>query len=300
MIARTRHHGAKLGAIEAGGTKLVLAAAYGPDAILARTEIPTAAPADSFEAICAFFARHAPFAAIGVASFGPVEVNPASPAYGKILKTPKPGWAGVNYCAALAAFGCPVAIDTDVNGAAFAEWRAARGRGVETLAYATVGAGIGVGVLRGGRALTGLHHIEMGHIRPARDAACDPFEGCCPFHGPCLEGLASGSAIVKRWGKPLSDLGPDEAALIGHYLGQMCATIVFAHMPDRIVLGGGVMKTAGLMERVRREASALLGDYIGAAPLGGDLSDYIVRPAHGDNSGIVGALILAEEAARQR
>lgn len=287
-----------LGAIEAGGTKMVVAVAESADRILARQEFPTTSPAETFAAVSGFLAGHAPFAAIGVASFGPVEVNPGSPDYGCILKTPKPGWAGADFRAALSRFNCPVAVDTDVNGAALAEWRAAKGQGVANLAYPTVGTGIGVGIVRGGALLTGLHHLEIGHIRPARDTERDPFEGCCPFHGPCLEGLASGLAIIGRWGKPLSELGPGAVALIANYLGQMCATIILTHMPDRIVLGGGVMKTAGLIDGVRRETRTLLGDYIGAAALSGDLAGYIVPPALGDNAGVTGALLLAEGARR--
>lgn len=287
-----------LGAIEAGGTKMVVAVAEDVDCILARQEFPTAAPAETFPAMRAFLAAHAPFAAIGVASFGPVEVNPSSPAYGRILTTPKPGWAGADFRAALGGFNCPVAVDSDVNGAALAEWRAAKGEGVANLAYATIGTGIGVGVVRSGATLPGIHHFEMGHIRPARDSARDPFEGCCPFHGPCLEGLASGPAINKRWGKPLSELGLDAITLIASYLGQMCLTIILTHMPERIVLGGGVMKTAGLLDGVRRETRALLNGYIGAAALSGDLAGYIGRPALGDNAGVTGALLLAEGARR--
>jgi fructokinase len=285
-----------LGAIEAGGTKMVVAVARDAAAILARHELPTAAPAETFAAIAEFLSKHAPFDAIGVASFGPVEVNPSAPNYGAILKTPKPHWSGASFADALKRFNCPVAIDSDVNGAALAEWRAAQGTGVANLAYATIGTGIGVGVVRGGKTLPGMHHFEMGHIRPARDARRDPFDGCCPFHGPCLEGLASGPAIIRRWGKPLSDLGTNEVSLIGRYLGEMCLTIILTHMPDRIVLGGGVMKTPGLIEAVRAETDALLNGYIGAARLSGDLSDYIARPALGDNAGVTGALLLAEKA----
>lgn len=139
-----------LGGIEAGGTKIVLAVARDPGAILARAEIPTVGPGETCEAICAFFSRHAPLAALGVASFGPLDVNPASPRHGRILETPKPGWAGVDLLNELGAFACPVVVDTDVSGGALAEWRAATGQGVANLAYATIGTGIGVGVVRGG------------------------------------------------------------------------------------------------------------------------------------------------------
>jgi fructokinase len=287
-----------LGAIEAGGTKMVVAVARDPDAILARQELPTTTPAETFAAIADFLSKHAPFDAIGVASFGPVEVNPAAPDYGSILKTPKPHWSGASFVAALKRFNCPVAVDSDVNGAALAEWRAARRAGADNLAYATIGTGVGVGVVRGGKTSPGMHHFEMGHIRPSRDTLRDPFEGSCPFHGACLEGLASGPAIIKRWGKPLSELGLNEAALIARYLGEMCLTIVLTHMPDRIVLGGGVMKTPGLTEAVRAETRALLNGYISATRLSGDLGDYIVRPALGDNAGVTGALLLAADAVK--
>lgn len=286
-----------LGAIEAGGTKIVVAVARDADAILERLVIPTTSPEECFDAIRAFFAAHAPIEAIGVASFGPVEVHPASPAHGKILKTPKPGWAGADFRKELLPFDCPVVVDTDVNGAALAEWRAAKGQGVANLAFATIGTGIGVGVVRAGATLPGMHHFEMGHIRPARDPRADSFEGCCPFHGACLEGLASGPAIMARWGKPLSEIGSDAVALVARYLGEMCLTIILTHMPDRIVLGGGVMKTPGLIEAVRRETRGLLNGYIGADRLSGDLSDYILRPALGDNAGVTGALLLAERGA---
>ncbi len=289
-----------LGGIEAGGTKTVLAVAHEPEAILACAEIPTASPAETFAAIRRFFQDHAPLAAIGVASFGPVEVNPGSPAYGRILATPKTGWAGADFRAALSPFNCPVGVDTDVNSAALAEWRATTGQGVANLAYATVGTGVGVGIVRGGRTLPGMHHFEMGHIRPARDERRDPFAGSCSFHGPCLEGLASGTAIMSRWGKPLSALGPEEVALIAGYLGQLCLTIILAHMPDRIVLGGGVMKTPGLRDAVRRQTRALLNGYIEAAPLCGDLQNLIMQPALGDDSGVVGALLLASAAREGR
>lgn len=287
-----------LGGVEAGGTKMVVAVARDPAAILARAEIPTASPSETFAAICAFFESYAPLDGIGVASFGPVEVNPTSPAYGRILKTPKAGWADADYRAALAPFNCPVAVDTDVNGAALAEWRAVSDQGVANLAYATIGTGIGVGIVRDGRTLSGMHHFEMGHVLPARDEGRDPFAGNCPFHGPCLEGLASGTAIMRRWGKPLSALGPEEIALIAGYLGQMCLTIILTHMPDRIVLGGGVMKTPGLIEAVRAEARALLAGYINVQALAGDLSDYLDRPALGENAGVLGALLLADGARR--
>ena len=287
-----------LGAIEAGGTKMVVAVAHDADAIVARRELPTTTSAETFAAITDFLSTHAPFEAIGVASFGPVEVNPSAPNYGAILKTPKPHWSGVSFTEPLKRFNCPVAVDSDVNGAALAEWRAARGAGVDNLAYATIGTGIGVGVVRGGETLRGMHHFEMGHIRPARDAARDPFEGACPFHGACLEGLASGPAIIKRWGKPLSELAAKEVALIARYVGEMCLTIILAHMPDRIVLGGGVMNTAGLIDAVRDETRALLNGYIGAKRVEGDLGDYIVRPVLGDNAGVTGALLLAESMRR--
>ncbi len=290
-----------IGAVEAGGTKFVAALATSDGAILARTRIPTETPATTFPALAAFFraaaATHGPIAAFGIASFGPLDIDPASPAYGTFTTTPKPGWSGARFHDCLAEFGAPIAVETDVNGAALGEW--ASGAGAElsrtgsTLAYTTIGTGIGTGIVQSGRPLAGFSHFESGHIPVPRDPATDPFAGLCPYHGDCLEGLAAGPAIAARWGESLS-ANPDPAriALIAGYIAQLAATLVLLHMPDRLVFGGGVMKAPGLLGAVRSATEARLGGYIAAPQLDPGLTRYIVAPALGDDAGITGAVML--------
>ena len=287
------------GAIEAGGTKFVCAVGYSPDAFIANKTFLTTTPEETFASVIEFFRKierdYQPLARIGVASFGPVDIDPASPAYASILKTPKSGWSGVNFLEQLAPLDAPVTVETDVNGAALGEYTYGAGRALQSIAYVTVGTGIGVGVVKNGQPLSGIGHYEMGHIRPPRDQARDPFEGRCPFHGGCLEGLASGPAIIDRWGAPLCELGPEAVALESEYLSHLALTIVLAHMPERIVFGGGVMKTLGLNEKLRADTARLLGGYIQAEALSGDLEDYIVSPALGDLAGVTGAMALATQ-----
>jgi fructokinase len=284
-----------LGAIEAGGTKFVLAIASPGGAILERTRIDTAHPDTTFPEIAAFFrsasARHGPIAAFGIASFGPIDIDPASASYGTFTTTPKPGWSGARFHDALAGFDVPIAVDTDVNGAALGEWLKGAGKGCGTLAYTTIGTGIGTGIVKGGRSVSGFSHYESGHIRPPRDAARDPFTGTCPFHGDCLEGLASGPAIKSRWGHDLSAATPDQIDLIASYVGDLAATLVLVHMPEKLIFGGGVMKVEGLIDGVRGHTRARLAGYVPAFDT--DLSDRIVAPGLGDDAGITGAIELA-------
>lgn len=291
-----------IGAIEAGGTKFVLAVARSDGTILAETRIPTLTPAETFPAIAALFraaaAEHGPIAAFGVASFGPIDIDPASPAYGTFTTTPKPGWSRARFHDVLAQFGAPIVVDTDVNGAALGEWSQGAGIGTTTLAYTTVGTGIGTGIVKHGKPLLGFSHYESGHIPMARDPALDPFPGRCPYHGDCLEGLASGPAIEQRWGTSLSKLASphEKVELIAGYLAQLAASLVLLHMPDRLVFGGGVIKTPGLIEALRRETERRLGGYISAPQLDPGLERYIVAPGLGDQAGITGAVLLGKTA----
>lgn len=291
------------GAVEAGGTKFVCAAGYAPDSLIANETFPTTTPEETFAGAIAFFQNitrnHKPVERIGVASFGPVEIDQASPEYGSILMTPKPNWSGTNFLERLSPLGVPVTVDTDVNGAALAEHAYGVGRGLKSLAYVTVGTGIGVGVVKNCNPLGGIGHYEMGHIRPPHDGVRDPFEGRCPFHGDCLEGLASGPAITDRWGAPLSALGPSAVALESEYLSHLALTIILTHMPERIVFGGGVMKTPGLIENLRTDTASLLGGYIQASAINGSLDEYIVAPALGDLAGVTGAMALAVRSAEK-
>lgn len=288
-----------IGAVEAGGTKFILALARSDGEILSRTRIATGNPQDTLALMARFFEQAAqtcgPIRAFGIASFGPIDIDPASPRYGTFTTTPKPGWSGVRYHDVLARFGAPIAVDTDVNGAAIAEWQADRqatGQSCGTLAYTTVGTGIGTGIVRDGVPLSGFFHYESGHILVPHDRAADPFAGSCPVHVDCLEGLASGSAIRARFGASLDTLGDAEGDLIAGYLAHLAATLVLLHMPDRLVFGGGVMKTTGLIERVRRHTLAKLGGYIRHPRLDEGLETYIALPTLADDAGITGAVEL--------
>lgn len=291
-----------IGAIEAGGTKFVLAVARADGALIAETRIPTLTPAETFPAIAAFFqaavAEHGVISAFGVASFGPIDINPASPAYGTFTTTPKPGWSGARFHDVLSQFGAPIVVDTDVNGAALGEWSAGAGQGTRTLAYTTVGTGIGTGIVQAGNPLMGFSHYETGHIAMARDPQRDPFPGTCPFHGDCLEGLASGPAIEARWGTSLSKLASptEQVAIIAGYLAQLATNLVLLHMPDRLIFGGGVIKTPGLIEALRHETERRLGGYVQAPQLDPGLERYIVTPGLGDQAGITGAVLLGKTA----
>lgn len=286
--------------LEAGGTKCVCLVARGADAILAQAALPTTNPAQTLGAARAFFTEASAWvrpAGCGIASFGPIQLDTEAADFGHIANTPKPGWSGADMRQVFAGFDAPLALETDVNGAALAEWKWGAGRGLRGFAYATIGTGIGAGVLRDGRALRGAWHFELGHLRPRR-AQGDDFAGTCPFHGDCLEGLASGPAIQARWGVPLSALADDHPAhaMQAEYLGQFCAALAFAHAPERIVLGGGVMQVPGLLERAACAAYALIGGYA-SWPAAQDSSGFVQRPLLGDRAGPWGAIALAMHAA---
>jgi fructokinase len=292
-----------LGGIEAGGTKFICAAARNPGEFLAQTRIPTGAAAATLAAAQQFFeavtAEHGALSSLGIASFGPLDLRNASPTFGRILGTPKQGWADTDLGAPFARrFGCPVAIDTDVNAAALAETLHGAARGCSTAVYVTVGTGIGGGAVIDGRTLRGSPHPEMGHIRVARHARDAAFAGVCPFHGDCLEGVASGPAIVARYGVPLEALPSDHEAIaiVGHYLGQLAANVLLMISPERLILGGGVMSSEPLLVETRAAAARLLNGYGGYGASAAPLDRTIVAPGLGERSGIVGALVLADQA----
>jgi fructokinase len=282
-----------LGAIEAGGTKFVLGIGHGPGAIIDQVQIATRDPATTLAEAIAFFERQPPLAALGIGSFGPLERDPRSPDWGHILATPKPGWSRCDLAGSLSqALAVPVAFDTDVNAAALAEARLGAAQGTGVSVYVTIGTGIGGGVIADGRIMSGAGHPELGHMRPRRDADDRDFEGVCPFHGDCLEGLASGPAISARWGRSLSQLPPEHPAhaIIAGYLAEMCNTLRAALAPDAITLGGGVMGTPGLFERVVAAAAASDGGYFALAA-----ASVIRRPALAPVSGLAGAFLLAAD-----
>jgi fructokinase len=287
-----------VGGMEAGGSKFVCAVGSGPGDIRAETRFATTTPAATLERAVAFFTEQAtrsPLAALGVAAFGPLDLDPGSATFGFITTTPKPGWRHVDLMTPLRALGVPVVIDTDVNGAGLAEHRWGRGRGTRTLAYVTVGSGIGGGALVEGRPVHGLVHPEMGHVRLPHDRDRDPFEGTCPHHGDCWEGLASAPALAARWGRAPETLPDDHPAwdLEADYLALGLATLVFVLSPERLVLGGGVMTRASLYPLVRRKLTRLIGGYLLTPAVGDGIDDYLVAPGLGERAGVLGALALA-------
>lgn len=287
--------GPLIGAVEAGGTKFVLALADARGAILKHARIATGRPEETFPPMVRFFeaasAEHGPIGAFGVGTFGPIVLDRDAPDWGCFTTTPKPGWRGVSFPGALAGFGVPVALDTDVNAAALGEWLAGAGQGARTLAYTTVGTGIGTGVLRDGVPLAGIGHYEAGHVRVPRDPV-DAFPGRCPYHGDCLEGMAAGPAIHERWGNSLDRLGPDEVAMIAGYLADFACDLILLHMPERLIFGGGVSKAPGLMEALRSRTEERLAGYVAHPALDPGLERYITAPALGDDAGIRGAIEL--------
>jgi fructokinase len=288
--------------IELGGTKINCILARGPDAIEDEVRIPTTRPDETLAAVEAVLDRWRGFAALGIASFGPVSIDRHAGDYGHITSTPKPGWAGTDVARRLEQHvGVPTGFHTDVVGAALAEARWGAAKGLDDVAYVTVGTGIGVGLIAGGRPVDGLTHSEFGHIRPVRVAG-DDWVGSCPFHGACLEGLAAGPAIAARTGQPAAELPADHPAWDGvaHALGQLLHILVLTGVPRRIVMGGGVMiGTTHLFPRVRLAMTKSLAGYI-ALPEVGLADTFVVPPALGGNAGPLGAILLGEQAMAAR
>lgn len=288
--------------IETGGTKIVCASATSPLDLAAVQTFATTTPHETLGRIAAFVAgqsRGATIDAIGIAAFGPIDLDPASASFATIGATPKPGWSGARLLDAVrTATDAPVAVDTDVTAAALAEQRWGAGTGLRDLTYVTVGTGIGVGALVAGQPLHGTAHPEIGHLTVRRHPH-DTFAGVCRLHGDCLEGLASGPAIAARWGRPaddLADLRDGAVAVQSHYLAQLVAAVTYLLSPARIVLGGGVMQMPGLLDAVRSQSARLVAGALGADhPVSNPSSGYLVAPALGDRAGVIGALTLAAD-----
>jgi fructokinase len=289
------------GGIEAGGTKFVCAVGTGPDDLWAEVRFPNTTPEETIgQAIQFFQQQKEPLAAIGIASFGPLDPNPDSPTFGYITTTPKPGWTHTDLAGTIRrALGVPVGFDTDVNVAALGEYRWGAAQGLDTFVYLTIGTGIGGGGMVNGKLIHGLIHPEMGHIRIPHDRDMDPYTGSCPYHGDCLEGLAAGPALEGRWGQRGETLPADHPAwlLEADYLAFGLVNIICILSPQRIILGGGVMQQRQLFPLVRRRVQELLNGYLSAPAILDQIDDYIVPPGLGDRAGVLGAIALAQHTA---
>lgn len=282
--------------VELGGTKCICTLARGPEDILDQRTIPTTVPSETLPAIEATlrdWQKSAGFSALGIASFGPLDLDPRSARYGHILATNKRDWVGIDICGRLgAACAVPVGFDTDVNGAALAEIRWGAGQGLDDFAYVTVGTGVGVGLIVHGRPTRGIGHSELGHIRVPRLAG-DTAESVCLYHDDCVEGLASGSALASRLdGSDLSDVSPDDPVWepIVHVLSVLVHALVCATGPLRVVIGGGVLsKQPHLLERINEGVVKSLGGYM-TLPNGGP---YVQAPRLGTMAGPLGSIALA-------
>lgn len=288
------------GGIEAGGTKVVCAIGSGPNDMRAQTRFPTTTPTETIANVVSFFQKHqknTPLSAIGIASFGPIDPNPASPTYGYVTSTPKPGWANYNFVGALReTFDLPIGFDTDVNGAALGEYCYGAAQGLDTFIYLTIGTGLGGGGMVNGKLMHGLLHPEMGHMFIPHNWDADPYAGWCKYHGDCWEGLAAGPAIADRWKKKAQELPINHPAweLEAHYLSLGLINIITTLSPQRIIMGGGVMEQHQLFPLIYERVRSLLNGYIQSPQILEHMDEYIVPPALGDRAGVLGAIALAE------
>lgn len=286
----------RIGALEAGGTKMVCAVGNAQGEIFERESFPTLTPEETVPQLTRWFSGRG-VDALGIGAFGPTSVDPKSPSFGTILETPKIAWRGYPLRKAFAdALGVPVGYDTDVNVACLGEATFGDSRGIDDLVYVTIGTGVGAGVMCGGHLLHGMLHPEAGHMLltrvPGDEGPC-----VCPSHGRCLEGLAAGPSIERRWGAKAYELAnrPEVWELEGDYLAQMCCNLVLCYSPRRIILGGGVMHQGQLFPIVREKTVAYLGGYITTPELA-DIDAYIVAPSLNDNQGVLGCVELGRRA----
>jgi fructokinase len=287
----------QFGGIEAGGTKFVCGIGSGPEDLQV-TRFPTTSPKETARQAIDFFRESGhTFEKIGIASFGPVDLTPESPTFGYITSTPKPGWMDFDIAGEVSrALDVPVVLDTDVNGAVLAETRWGAAMNLTDALYLTVGTGIGGGAIVGGQLVHGMLHPEMGHIRVPHDWVSDPYQGSCPYHGDCLEGLACGLAMQERWGVRAETLPVDHPAwaMEAQYLALGLGTWVCTLSPQRIIVGGGVMRRPELLGLVRDRLKSILNGYIRTPQILNCLEEYVVPPSLGERAGVLGAVALAQ------
>ena len=293
---------ALVGGFEAGGTKFNCALGYRSGEIIARKTFPTTSPQETLARVSDFFEQsifvHGPIQALGIAHFGPIEINKASENYGKVLATTKPEWSYtdiVDYFSAI--YDVPIAFQSDVNVAAVGEHYYGAAKGIDNFVYITVGTGIGGGVFVNGQLLNNLRHPEIGHMLVPQDITQDSFKGCCTFHGNCLEGLASGPAIKSRWGVAAEKLGVEHVAweLEAHYLAILCINLSCCYSPEKIIFGGGVMQQKQLFIMIRKKFLSLMQGYM-ATRNNYTIEDYIVQSPLAGDAAIMGSLVLAQQA----
>jgi fructokinase len=290
------------GGIETGGTKFMCLVGNSPDQVVDEARFPTTQPDETIQKAIHFFEpyqQRGELTAIGIASFGPLDLHSTSPTYGYITATTKPGWSNVPLLPRIQqALNIPTSFDTDVNAAAFGEFYWVKeNRHLDPFVYITVGTGIGVGLVVNQRTLHGLVHTEGGHMFVLHNLQRDPFPGSCPFHGDCLEGLASGPAIAKRWQQAAETLPSDHPAweLEAEYIAQAVVNLTYSLSPQRIVLGGGVVQHPGLIEKIRLRVSQITNGYPSTPWLNKRIAEYIVPPVLGSRSGVLGAIAEAIE-----
>ncbi|MGN9163956.1 ROK family protein [Tissierellaceae bacterium HCP3S3_D8] len=282
-----------LGAIEAGGTKFVCAVSDEDLNIVERTSFFTSYPFETLRKVFDFFDSYEDLKAIGIGSFGPIDINKKSPKYGYVTSTPKPGWKDFNFLGEMKEhYNIPIGWTTDVNAACLGEYEVGSAIKDNSCIYLTIGTGIGGGAIFNGNFIEGFGHPEMGHII-VRPHPKDDFKGWCPYHGDCLEGLAAGPSVEKRYGVKAQSLGPDHEIwnILAYYIAQGLVDYTLILRPEKIILGGGVMKQRHILELIKKEFIALLGNYVEVPPI----DQYIVNPSLGDNAGIIGGLILAKQ-----
>lgn len=292
------------GGIEGGGTKFVCAVGNGPKNIMDEIRFPTMTPDETIRQVCDFFLpylRKGQIKAIGLGSFGPVDIDPDSPTFGYVTTTPKPNWANTNILGKLKKeLNVPIAMDMDVAASAMGEFKWGASKGLDPSLYLTIGTGIGGGYIKDGRPLRGIVSLEMGHIRIPHDLSLDPFRGSCPYHGDCFEGLASGPAIQARFGRRAETIADEDPfwEVEADYIAFALGNYIFTFAPRKIVLGGGVMQKNFLFERIRRKVLEVLNNYLNHSMLTEHIQEYIVPPALGYRSGVLGGIALAMEIAK--